>query len=119
MARYLRGLLASFGFAARGLAVASRQRNMQIMLAASSVVIVLAIVLRVSRTSWAILLVCIAVVLCAEMLNTGIEILADRLQPDVDPDVRDVKDVSAGAVLVLSGVSAVIGVVVFWPYVFD
>jgi len=61
--------------------------------------------------------VCIGAVLGAEALNSAIERLADRVQPEQDPAIHDVKDLSAGAVLVLSVATAVVGVVVLWPYV--
>ena len=117
--RGVRWFAARVGFAARGFRLAIRQANLRIMLAIAGVVVVLAAILDVSAGSWAILLLCIAVVLGAELLNSALETLADRVEPDQDPAIRDTKDIAAAAVLVVSVIAAVTGVVVLWPYVFD
>ena len=89
------------------------------MLVIAGAVLVLAAVLDVSAGTWAILLLCIAVVLGAELLNSALETLADRVEPERDPAIRDTKDIAAAAVLVVSVIAAITGVVVLWPYVFD
>jgi len=111
------GFLRGFRHAARGVGLAARDRNLRVMLAAAALVVVLAFAYEVSSGAWAALLVCIGVVLGAEVVNTAIECLADRVQPEQEPAIRDVKDLAAGAVLVLSVTAAVVGVVVLWPYV--
>jgi diacylglycerol kinase len=65
------------------------------------------------------LLLCVGTVLSAELLNTALETLADRVERAEDPAIRDTKDIAASAVLVVSVVAAVTGIVVLWPYVFD
>jgi len=49
-------------------------------------------------------------------LNTAFEFLADAASPEFHPLVRDAKDVAAGAVLLTAIAAAVIGGIVFWPY---
>jgi diacylglycerol kinase (ATP) len=117
MARFFVDVAKSFRFAGRGIVLAGRGRNFRVMLAVALVVAVAAIALDVSRTSWAILLVCIAGVLAGETVNTAIEVAADRIESEHDPNIRDVKDLAAGAVLLGAGLAALIGVIVFWPYV--
>lgn len=117
--RFLRRLAARFQDAARGLALASRQPNLRIMLGISTVVGALAVVYDVTATTWAILLVCIGVVLSAEFINTAIETLADRVEPGTDPAIRDTKDIAAAAVLAVSCVAAATGILVLWPYIID
>ena len=89
------------------------------MVAIGAVVVVVGFVLDVSEGTWAILLLCIGVVLGAELLNTALEALADRVEPERDPGIRDTKDIAAAAVLVVSVIAAITGIVVLWPYVFD
>jgi len=113
----IEGFLRGFRHAARGVGLAARDRNFLVMLAAAVVVVTVGFAYDVSNGSWAVLLVCIGAVLGAEAGNSAIERLADRVQPDQDPAIGDVKDIAAGAVLVVSVATAVVGVVVFWPYV--
>jgi len=109
-------LLKSFRHAGRGLLLASRDRNMRIMLVGAITVIVVAALCSVSSVHWAILVLCIGVVLTAEAVNTAIERLVDHIEPRYDDNVRDIKDLAAGAVLLISAVAAIVGGVVLWPY---
>jgi diacylglycerol kinase (ATP) len=117
--RALAHLANSFRCAGRGLWLAGQGRNLRIMLGVFLAVIVLAAVYDVSATRWAVLLVCGTVVLTAEILNTSIEVLADYVQREYDQDIRTIKDLAAGAVLLSAGLAGAIGVIVFWPYVID
>jgi diacylglycerol kinase (ATP) len=117
--RPLGNLANSFRCAGRGLRLAGRARNLRIMVGAFLAVIVLAAICDVSATHWAVLLLCGSVVLAAEMLNTSIEVLADHIQREYHEDIRTTKDLAAGAVLLTAGLAAVVGVIVFWPYVID
>ena len=69
-----------------------------------------------SRLHWTILALCIGTVLTAETMNSAIERLMDRIEPRYDQPVRDIKDLAAGAVLLISGVAAIVGAIVLWPY---
>ena len=43
-----------------------------------------------------------AAILAAELLNTAIETLADRVEPELDPFIGRAKDLGAAAVFILS-----------------
>ena len=58
-------------------------------------------------------------VLMAEAFNTAIEIDIDLTSPTYHPYARDTKDVAAGAVLIASVTAAVIGILIFAPYLFQ
>jgi diacylglycerol kinase (ATP) len=117
MAQFFVNVAKSFGYAGRGVVVASRGRNFRIMIAVALVVVTLGAILDVSRTSWGILLICIGGVLGAEGMNTAIEKLADQIETRYHSAIGDIKDVAAGAVLVGSVLAAIVGLIVFWPYV--
>ena len=59
---------------------------------------------------WALVGLAVGLVLVAEMANTAIETLADRIHPGQHPEIGVVKDVAAGAVLVATIVAIVVGV---------
>ena len=77
--------------------------------------ILLGIVLHISTTECLIVLLCIAVVLLAEMINTAIEKLCDRIEKNFHPTIKLAKDTAAGAVLVSALISFVIGATIFLP----
>src|SRR5690606_11444122 len=78
------------------------ERNGQIELGIAVLVILVSYVLGLSSTEWMILIMCIGLVLAAEAFNTAIEKLCDFVHPNIDSKIKTIKDVSAGAVLILS-----------------
>jgi diacylglycerol kinase len=52
------------------------------------------------------------------MINSALEHLCNLVQRDYHPLVKKIKDVSAGAVLVASIISVVIGLIIFIPKIF-
>ena len=56
-------------------------------------------------------------VITLEMMNTAIEKLCDMVQPDKHPEVKIIKDIAAGAVLVAAVCSVIIGAFIFLPVV--
>lgn len=107
--------LAGFVHAARGLRIASRQRNFRVELAAAGVILVAGWRLQVSATEWALLVLCIFWVLGMEALNTAVETLADRVSRERDPLIGQAKDIAAGGVLLAACGAALIGLIVFLP----
>ena len=80
-------------------------------------VLVAAFLFRISAADWCWIILAISIVWTAEALNTAFEFLADAASPEFHPLVRDAKDVAAGAVLITAVAAAVIGALIFWPYV--
>ena len=64
--------------------------------------------LRPGPVWWALIVLTTAGVLAAELINTALEHIVDRLHPKQHPMIAKAKDCAAGAVLVLSLVSIVI-----------
>ena len=107
-------LLVSFNYAIEGVIhVLRRERNMRVHFALATVVLVLAFAYDVTKVELMVLLVSIAFVLFAEMVNTAIEEMIDVSTQRYDPRAKIAKDVAAGAVLVASVVAATIGYLVF------
>jgi diacylglycerol kinase (ATP) len=70
----------------------------------------------VGPQDWRWIIVAIALVWVAEIVNTAFEHLCDVVQPDFHVSVKAAKDVAAGAVLIAALAAAAIGVLVFLPY---
>jgi diacylglycerol kinase len=71
----------------------------------------------INQLGWFMIVVAGGSVLTAEAFNTAIEIDINLTSPDQHPYARDTKDVAAGAVLITSITAAIIGLIVFIPYV--
>jgi diacylglycerol kinase (ATP) len=107
----------SFGYAMTGLKhILKHERNAQIHAGVTVLVVLAAAALGLERWEWAIILLAISLVLILEAVNTAIERLCDFVQPEWDPRIGLIKDMTAGAVLLGAGSSVVIGLLVFAPH---
>lgn len=105
-----------FQFAGEGLLYTFRtQRNFRVHLAAAFAVIILGAWLRLPLHSWAILALIIGLVLTAEMMNTAAEALVDLTSPEYHPLAKLVKDLMAGAVLIVALISIIVGLLILGP----
>lgn len=91
------------GFAVAGFAGAFRSENsFKLHVVAALAVLIALAWLRPEPLWWAVIVLTITLVLAAELFNTAVEHLADRVQPEQDPRIKAVKDCAAAAVLVAS-----------------
>jgi diacylglycerol kinase (ATP) len=89
------------------------QRNMRVHFLAGTVALVLAVVVGVSRVDLLAVVLAIALVLVAEMINTALEAAVDLAMPDEHPLAKIAKDVAAGGVLISAACSLAVGYLVF------
>jgi diacylglycerol kinase (ATP) len=107
-------ILESFNYAFEGVIhVLRTQRNMRIHFLIAVVVLAAAVVVGVTRFELIALLLAIAFVLIAEMINTAIEHTIDVATTSFDPMAKLAKDIAAGAVLIASVNAVGIGYLVF------
>lgn len=78
------------------------ERSLRTHLLATGAVLAALVALRPAPLWWAAAALACALVIAAELLNTALETLADRLHPEHDPAIGAAKDVAAAAVLVAS-----------------
>jgi diacylglycerol kinase (ATP) len=113
-------LLDSFNYAFEGIIhVLRTQRNLRIHFAIAFAVLVLALVVNVTKLELIALLVSVAFVLIAEMLNTALEAAIDIATTSFDPMAKLAKDIAAGAVLIAAANAIVVGYLVFAGKVAD
>ena len=109
--------LASYRFAMNGIWLAFRNEyNMRFHLIAAVGVILLNILLGISRMEWLITLILIGLAWMAEVINTAIEKLADRVNPEHDLLIGQAKDLAAGAVLIICIVAVICAFIIYLPY---
>lgn len=75
----------------------------------------LAVLLQVPHEDFLFIVLACAVVIVIEYLNTAIEYLCDHVTTEEHCAIKQVKDVSAGAVLVAVFCSVIVGALVFIP----
>lgn len=108
------GFRKSFLFAIQGFRTAVvTERNIKVMLAVGALAVAAGLVLQIDLLSWAIILLCCAVVIMAELFNTAVETIVDLVSPEFHPLAGRAKDIAAAAVWFLSFVVAIVGVLVY------
>lgn len=112
-------LINSFKYAIEGICEAFKtERNMKIHIFVMILVIVAGILLKINKLEWIICVLCFAMVIGGELLNTAIETVVDIAMPYKDEKAKIAKDVSAGAVLVFAIGAVICGLIIFVPKIF-
>ncbi len=108
----------SFACAFNGiLTLIKNESHAQFHLFAAVCVIIAGFFFSISTTEWIAVIFAIALVFSAEGFNTTIEKICDIVSPDYDKKIGDIKDIAAGSVLICAIMAAIIGLLVFIPYV--
>lgn len=109
-----RGWIRKFAEAFRGIRIGVRgQSSFLIHLPTACLVLVGAAWFQLSLGSWSLLILCIGLVISAELFNSAIEVLAKRVTEEEDPLIADCLHIASGAVLVTSLAATVVGALVF------
>jgi diacylglycerol kinase (ATP) len=92
------------------------QRNAWIHMVVSIAVILMSFILHLNASSWALILLAIALVWIAEFLNTALEAVVDLASNHQHHELARVgKDVGAAAVLIAAITSIIIGLLILGP----
>lgn len=115
----LRAYLHAFVHALAGIkSFITTERNAKFHLVASLVVIGMGYYCSLAAMEWLWIALAICLVWVSEMLNTAIEGVCDRITTQHDAQIKIIKDVSAGAVLVASMFAVVVATIIFIPKLF-
>jgi diacylglycerol kinase (ATP) len=110
-------LLKSFTYACRGLGKIFREeQNLQIHSIVAIIIIVLGFVTGLEPLEWCAILICIALVILMETVNSAIERLADVLKPRIHSYIKEIKDIMAAAVMVAAILAVAVGLIIFIPH---
>src|ERR1700749_4246742 len=115
----IRARIRSFRYAFEGIAAFFQsEHNAWIHFMATIAVITLATLVGVTKTEMVALAFAIGFVWVAEMFNTCIEKAMDFISDQPHKEIKFIKDLAAGAVLVAAITAVVVGAVVFIPKLF-
>jgi diacylglycerol kinase len=112
-------IIKSFQNAFRGFSLLFKyEYNLYIQLIIALIVIIAGFIYKISLTEWAIQTTAIGLVIFSELVNTSIEKTMDFINPDYHEKVRDIEDLSAGAVLFTVIISVAVAVFIYLPKIF-
>lgn len=107
-----------FNHAFRGLFQMFRtERNFKVHVFALTIVVVLGFTLNITKSEWITILLISGLVLSLEVINSAIEKVCDLYSKESNQQIKNIKDISAGAVLITALFAIVIGALVFIPYI--
>lgn len=110
----------SFSYSIEGLKYAYKyEQSMLIHVIATVCVIGANIFFQVSGIHWLITLLAVGMVLSAELINTAIEAVVDLVTLEIHPLAKIAKDCGSAATFVLAMMAAIIGFVVYIPYIME
>lgn len=112
-------MLRSFRYAFAGLKFLMAENNARFHVFVAVIVLSAGFYLKLSATEWTIIITQIGLVLVVETLNTSIEKLCDFVSPEYHQLIGKVKDLAAAAVLIMSIVAVIVGIVIFLPKVLE
>nr|WP_298925861.1 diacylglycerol kinase family protein [uncultured Allomuricauda sp.] len=113
---FLKNRIKGVGYAMKGMFLLLRtESSIKIQFVIALVVTGAGFYFNISNTEWMIQLIAIGMVMGIEGLNTAVEKLSDFVQPEKDPKIGFIKDVSAGAVMIVSILAGIVGLLIYVP----
>lgn len=91
-----------FSDALNGLRIALTHKAVMIQIVLGVMAIVGGIIIKLDYYEWLAFIVCISLVIFAEIFNTAIEKIGNYLNVNKDEKIKAIKDLSSGAVLIAS-----------------
>ena len=116
----MRKFIKSFKFAKTGLrTVLKEERYFKTGIVVGILTIIGSFIFRLSYFEKAVIILCITIVIAAEIVNTAIEDLCDKIEPNQDPVIGKIKDVSSAFVLVTAIGVTIVGLIIFGNHFLD
>ncbi len=111
----VRAIIESFNYAVSGIITAIKtEKSMRVHYSIAVLVLLSSLFFDFNRTEFLLLLFAVSLVVISEMINTAIERTIDLVTKDFHPLARLVKDVAAGAVLIATINSLIVGYLLFF-----
>lgn len=106
------------GYAFSGLILLIRtERHFQIHWIALALAILMGCYFNLTSLEWMILLSISGLVLVSEAINTSIEKLSDVFTKEQNLQIKQIKDIAAGAVLLAAILALIVGILLFYPHI--
>lgn len=116
---FLKNRIKSVGFALKGMFLLIRtEASIKVQFVLALIMAAAGFYFEISTTEWILQCLAIGLVMGIEGMNTAVEKLSDFVQPDYDERIGFIKDVSAGAVMIVSVFASIIGLLIYIPKIF-
>lgn len=112
------GRILAFKHAFRGIVSAFiEEPNLKFHFFVALLIILAGWFFQINKLEWVATITIIGLVLTAELTNTSIEAVVDSFTNQEHPGAKLAKDISAGAVLIVSITAITVGLIIFLPYI--
>lgn len=115
----MKARLRSINYAMQGVTAFFRSEpNAVIHLVATIFVIILSVTLSLNRAEIFTLIIVTGFVWMAELFNTAVEKIMNFISAEKHPAIKQIKDISASAVLIAALTALIAGFIIFLPKIF-
>ena len=119
MYEFITGRIRGGGYAIKGAwLLIKNEPSIQVQLCISIAVTIAGFYFDITATDWMCQLLARGLVMAAEGLNTATEKIADFMHPDFHNKIGEIKDVAAGAVFFAALIATIVGIIIYFPYIF-
>jgi len=109
-------IISRFRHAVRGLGNSlARDHSVILHFVTAFVILILGVITCISSFEWIVILLIIGMVIGTELINSALEGFMDHIHPEKHDRVKEAKDTAAAAVLVVSVIAALVGLIIFIP----
>lgn len=116
---FITGRIRGGGYAIKGAwFLIKKEPSIQVQLCIAIAVTLAGFYFDITPTEWMCQVLAIGLVMAAEGLNTATEKIADFVHPDYHSKIGEIKDVAAGAVFFAALVAIIVGILIYFPYIF-
>jgi diacylglycerol kinase (ATP) len=96
----------------------STESSIQLQFLMALIVTIAGFYYEISKVEWILQTLAIGLVMGIEGVNTAIEKLSDYIQPNHDAKIGFIKDISAGAVMIVAIAASIVGLIIYVPKIF-
>lgn len=119
MYQFITGRIKGGGYAIKGAwLLLKHEASIQVQFVIAVIITIAGFYFDITATEWIFQMLAIGLVMTAEGLNTATEKIADFVHPDFHNKIGHIKDVAAGAVFFAAVTAALIGGIIYFPYLF-
>jgi len=117
---FARNRVRSVGFALKGaFLLITTEASIKVQVFIGLIMTAMGFYFEISSIEWILQIFAIGMVMGIEGLNTAVEKIADFIQPEFDERIGFIKDIAAGAVMIVSIAASIVGLIIYIPKIFN